>query len=157
MSYTVGRYFLVFWPNENCYSDVPESKVVGAPDLNSKTITVKERGKIYTGNLVTTGTKQDVQDKLNSIIADSEEQSNVTPTLAVSDTLSGAAKSGPVTTKKKSTITGCIACYCCCMYIILDIQPGMIVHNFCDPICSDFSVKEEKAGCRDYGNKYRKH
>ena len=105
---------MVFWPEEDCYSDVPESKVVGAPDLESKTIAVREKGKIYNGQLVATGTKQDVQQKLNSVFAESEQQSNLEPTLAIPDTVSGSTKSNAVTVEKKGTIM----CMCYCMYSV---------------------------------------
>lgn len=52
----IEHHFLVYWPEEDCYSEVPQSKVVGEP---SETIQVKERGKIYIGKLVDTGNKRD--------------------------------------------------------------------------------------------------
>ena len=107
----------MFWPEEDCYSDVPESKVVGAPDPQSKAIAVKERGKIYMGKLVATGTKEDVQQRLNSVIIESEQKSNLEPTPAIPDTVSGSTKSSPVTGEKNGTCTSSKACYCYCMYL----------------------------------------
>ena len=66
-----GRYFLVFWPDEDSYSEVPESKIVGNPGSLGEAIQVKERQKVYTGLLVAVGSKQEVQEKLSTI----EEQS----------------------------------------------------------------------------------
>ena len=53
--FTIGRHFLVYWPEEDCYSEVPQSKVVG--ELTD-TIQVKERGKIYVGQLKGVGSKK---------------------------------------------------------------------------------------------------
>lgn len=72
-----GRYFLVFWPDEDSYSEVPESKIVGNPGSLGEAIQVKERQKVYTGLLVAVGSKQQVQEKLNTI----EEQSLKVPEL----------------------------------------------------------------------------
>ena len=66
-----GRYFLVFWPNDNSYSEVPESKIVGNPETLGEAIQVKERQKVYTGLLVAVGSKQEVKEKLSI----TEEQS----------------------------------------------------------------------------------
>lgn len=62
-----GRYFLVFWPDEDSYSEVPESKIVGNPGSLGEAIQVKERQKVYTGVLVAVGSKQEVQEKLRNI------------------------------------------------------------------------------------------
>ena len=96
---------MVFWPEEDCYSDVPESKVIEVPDPQSKVIRVKERGKIYMSKLVAIGTKEDVQQKLNSVTTDSEQQLNLEPTLAIPDTVSGSTKSSPVTREKNGACT----------------------------------------------------
>lgn len=73
--FTIERHFLVYWPEEDCYSEVPQSKVVGEP---TDTIQVKERGKIYVGQLKGVGSKQEIQQKLNSILGESS-QPTVTP------------------------------------------------------------------------------
>ena len=54
---------------------MPQSKVVGEP---SETIQVKERGKIYVGQLVGVGSREEIQQRLNSILEESS-QSTVTP------------------------------------------------------------------------------
>ena len=69
MPVAIGRHFLVCWPEENCYSEVPQSKVVGEP---SEKIQVKEKGNIYTGQLVGVGSKE-VQQNLNSILGESSQ------------------------------------------------------------------------------------
>ena len=51
---------MVFWPNKDSYSEVPESKVVGEPGSVGEEVQVKEREKIYTGELVMVGSKQDM-------------------------------------------------------------------------------------------------
>ena len=71
--FTIGRHFLVYWPEEDCYSEVPQSKVVGEP---TDTIQVKERGKIYVGQLKGVGTKEQSQQKLNSILGESSQPSD---------------------------------------------------------------------------------
>jgi hypothetical protein len=72
---TIERHFLVYWPEEDCYSEVPQSKAVGEP---TDTIQVKERGKIYVGQLKGVGSKQEIQQKLNSILGELS-QPTVTP------------------------------------------------------------------------------
>jgi hypothetical protein len=75
-----GRYFLVFWPNEDCYSEVPECKIVGNPGSLGEPIQVKERRKVYSGVLVAVGTKQEVQEKLKTIEVQAKELEPVTST-----------------------------------------------------------------------------
>ena len=75
MYVAIGCHFLVHWPEENCYSEVPQSKVVGEP---SEKIQVKERGKIYTGQLVDVGSKEEIQQKLNSILGESSQPTTST-------------------------------------------------------------------------------
>ena len=54
-------YFLVFWPEEDCYSEVPESKVVG------EHINIKEGAKVHKGVLAAVGSQQEVQQKLEEM------------------------------------------------------------------------------------------
>ena len=61
------RHFLVFWPEEECYSEVPESKVVGEPGVVGESIHVKEGAKVHQGVLIAEGSKQVVQQKLEEI------------------------------------------------------------------------------------------
>ena len=86
----IGRHFLVFWPEENCYSEVLQSKVLGEP---SEKIQVKERGKIYAGQLVCVGSKEEIQQKLNSILGESSQ-----PTTSTADK---PAQSRPETSREK--------------------------------------------------------
>ena len=44
-----GVIFLVFWPDEDRYSEVPESKIVGDPGSPGETIQAKERAKVSAG------------------------------------------------------------------------------------------------------------
>ena len=78
LSVGIGRHFLVYWPEEDCYSEVPQAKVVGEP---SDKIQIKERGKIYTGQLVGVGSKEEIQQRLNSILGESSQQ----PTASTTD------------------------------------------------------------------------
>ena len=55
------RYFLVFWPEEDCYNEVPELKVVGELGVVGETINIEERTKVHQGLLVCKGDKQVVQ------------------------------------------------------------------------------------------------
>ena len=57
---------------------MPQAKVVG--ELTA-TIQVKERGKIYVSQLKGVGSKQEIQQKLNSILGESS-QPTVTPSKA---------------------------------------------------------------------------
>ena len=68
------RYCLVFWPNENSYSDVPELKVVGEIGADSETIHVKEGTKVHAGVLIATRSKQEIQQKLDNIGDPCDEQ-----------------------------------------------------------------------------------
>lgn len=54
---------------------MPQSKVVGEP---TDTIQVKERGKIYVRQSVGMGSKEEIQQKFNSIVGESS-QPTVTP------------------------------------------------------------------------------
>ena len=48
-------------------SEVPECKIVGNPVSLGEAIQVKERQTVYTGLLVAVGSKQEVQEKVNTI------------------------------------------------------------------------------------------
>ena len=61
-----GRYFLVFWPDEDSYSEVPESKIFGNPGSLGEAIQVNEGQKVYTGLLVAVGSREEVQEKLSN-------------------------------------------------------------------------------------------
>ena len=78
LSVGIGRHFLVYWPKEDCYSEVPQAKVMGEP---SDKIQIKKRGKIYTGQLVGVGSKEEIQQRLNSILSESSQQ----PTASTTD------------------------------------------------------------------------
>jgi hypothetical protein len=69
----------VFWPDEECYSEVPESKIVGNPGSLGEAIQVKERQKVYSGVLVAVGSQQEVQEKLNTIEAQSCKAKELEP------------------------------------------------------------------------------
>ena len=64
----------MFWPEEECYSEVPESKVVAEPNSPNGMIKVKERSKVYTGQVIAVGSKADIQQKLNTLLAERQEQ-----------------------------------------------------------------------------------
>ena len=53
---------------------MPESKVVAEPESPNGMIQVKERSKVYTGQLIAVGSKAEIQQKLNTILAESQEQ-----------------------------------------------------------------------------------
>ena len=57
----------MFWPEEDSYSEVPESKVVGEPGEIGEDISVKEGTKVYRGLLHAVGSRQEVQLKLQEI------------------------------------------------------------------------------------------
>ena len=62
---------------------MPLSKVVGEP---TDTIQVKERGKIYVGQLMGAGSKEQVQQKLNSILGESSQPTVTLPEITQSKT-----------------------------------------------------------------------
>ena len=64
------RFFLVFWPEKDCYSEVPETKVVGEPGVEGTNVDVKEGSKVHTGVIVAIGSKHEVQKKLEEIESD---------------------------------------------------------------------------------------
>lgn len=57
----------MFWPEEDSYSEVPESKVIGETREIGEDISVKEGGKVYRGLLHAVGSKQEVHLKLQEI------------------------------------------------------------------------------------------
>ena len=62
------RVFLpVVWPEEECYSKVPEAMVVGEPGSN---IDEKEGSRVYTGVIIAIGSINEVQQKLEDIESD---------------------------------------------------------------------------------------
>ena len=103
-----GRYFLVFWPDEDSYSEVPESKIVGNPGSLGEAIQVKERQKVYTGVLVAVGSKQEVQEKLRNIeepVTSTNSPESVTATIPAAPivTVTPAAPTSVATTHAPST------------------------------------------------------
>ena len=61
---------------------MPESKIVGEPGSVGEVVQVKEREKIYTGELVMVGSKQDVQQKLNDLEEESSRKQPSEPVTA---------------------------------------------------------------------------
>lgn len=59
--------FLVFWPDEDSYSEVPESKIIGDQGSPGETMQVKERAEVYSSQLVAVGSKQEIHEKLNAL------------------------------------------------------------------------------------------
>ena len=98
-----GRYFLVFWPDEDTYSEVPECKIIGNPGSIGEVIQVKERQKVYTGLLVAMGSKHEVQQKLNAIEVQSSQEQAPQPvtTFNPEPVLTVPTESEPKTSKKQ--------------------------------------------------------
>ena len=60
--FTSERYCLVFWPEENCYSDVLEAKLIEPKEATVGVVAkVKEGGKIHSGTIVMVGTRAGVE------------------------------------------------------------------------------------------------
>ena len=60
--FTSGRYCLLYWPEENCYSEVLESKLIEPKEATIGVVAkVKQGGKIYSGNIVAVGMRADIE------------------------------------------------------------------------------------------------
>lgn len=98
----------MYWPDEDSYSEVPESKIVGNPGSLGEAIQVKERQKVYTGVLVAVGSKQEVQEKLRNIeepVTSTNNPESVTATAPAAPivTVTPAAPTSVATTHAPST------------------------------------------------------
>ena len=52
------RFYLVFWPEENTYSMVPESKIIGEKEPPAgQMVKIKEGQKAYSGKVIAVGKK----------------------------------------------------------------------------------------------------
>jgi predicted thioesterase len=62
------RYCLVFWPEEKCYSEVLEAKLLEPKEATVGVVAkVKEGGKIHSGTIVMVGTRAEVERRLNEL------------------------------------------------------------------------------------------
>ena len=58
----------MFWPEENCYSDVLEAKLLEPKEATVGAVAkVKEGGKIHSGTIVMVGTRAEVERRLNEL------------------------------------------------------------------------------------------
>ena len=56
------RYYLIFWPEESCYSEVAQAKIIEPKEPSVGDIArVKECTKIHTGKVVGFGSKGEVE------------------------------------------------------------------------------------------------
>ena len=59
---TTERYYLIFWPQEETYSIVQDSKLVEPKDpAIDEMVKVKEGGKVFVGKVAAAGSKVDVE------------------------------------------------------------------------------------------------
>ena len=62
------RYFLIFWPQEKCYSEVAESKIVEPKDPSvGQAVKVKEGSKIFSGTVEAVGNKSEIEKQLSEL------------------------------------------------------------------------------------------
>ena len=62
------HYFLIFWPSEECCSEVIESKRVEPKDpAVRQTVKVKEEGKVFSGKVEVIGSKIEIESQLNEV------------------------------------------------------------------------------------------
>ena len=55
---------MIYWPEEECYSEVMESKVVELREESVGAVAkVKQAGKVYCGSIVAVGTKAEIEKK----------------------------------------------------------------------------------------------
>ena len=55
---------MIYWPEEECYSEVMESKVVEPREESVGAVAkVKQAGKVYCGSIVAVGTKAEIEKK----------------------------------------------------------------------------------------------
>ena len=107
------RHFLVFWPDEDSYSDVPECKIVGNPGPLGEAIQVRERQRIYTGLLVAVGSKQEVQKKLNAIEVQEQVPEPMMSTINPVPVPTVPAESQPKASKKQGIKILVMSVDCC--------------------------------------------
>ena len=64
---------------------------------------MKERGKIYAGQLVAVGNKEEIQQKLNFILAESSQKQAPQPMSSTTAERTGTVESTPEATQEKGT------------------------------------------------------
>ena len=75
---TTERYYLVFWPSEETYSVVQQSKIVEPKDPSiDETVKVKEGGKVFSGKVAALGTKADVEAHLSEVEGNNTDESQL--------------------------------------------------------------------------------
>ena len=59
---------MIFWPAEECYSEVIESKIVEPKDpAVGQTVKVKEGGKVFSGRVEAVGSKTEIEHRLSEM------------------------------------------------------------------------------------------
>ena len=82
------RYFLIFWPEEKCYSEVPESKPKD-PSVGQR-VKVKEGSKTFSSTVEAVGNKSDIEKRLSeleSVAPEGEEEEESQTEPGINDTL----------------------------------------------------------------------
>ena len=73
---TTERYNLIFWPSEETYSIVQESRVVEPKDPSvDETVKVKEGGKVFLGKTAAVGIKANVEAQMSELEGNRRERS----------------------------------------------------------------------------------
>ena len=75
IGFTVERYCLVFWPEERCYSEMLESKLVEPKEATVGVVAkVKQGGKLYSGTIVAVGTRAEIEQRLKEFVGDEDSR-----------------------------------------------------------------------------------
>ena len=71
--FSTEHHFLVFWPDEDCYSEVALSKMLESKEPSvEQTVRVKEGCKTFTGIIDTVRSKSEVEKRLSDLMADDD-------------------------------------------------------------------------------------
>ena len=84
---TTERYFIIFWPEERCYSEVPESKLVEPKDPSvGQTVKVKEGSKTFSGTVEAVGNKSEIEKRLNELESEEAKEDKAAESGTTADT-----------------------------------------------------------------------
>ena len=76
---TPGRYCLLYWDDEKCYSEVLESKLVEPKEATVGAIAkLKQGGKFYSGTITAVGTKAEIEQRWKELESADEESHSPT-------------------------------------------------------------------------------
>ena len=66
--FCIERFYLLFWPEEDTYSVVAESKILSPKEASAgQSVQVKEGAKVFSGTVVAMGSKVEVEQRLSEM------------------------------------------------------------------------------------------